>query len=145
MKKIIVLILLLCVAALPGTVFANMAVNESFEDSASGTYPDNWAEWSAYYSYTGDGTTEYRDAEGIARTGDDCMDAHGTDYAFSYQDHGESATGDMQGSTIPVVVGQEYYLAAYFKDTGGGTGGVYLQFEYRDGPRAEAGGAAYQL
>jgi len=132
MKKIIVLALLLCVAALPGTVFANMAVNESFEDSASGTYPDAWAEWSAYVSYWGDGTTNYRDAEGIARTGDDCMAATGSDYAFSYQDHGESA--DDTGN-VPVVVGQEYYLAAYFKDTGGSTGGVYLELEYRDGPR----------
>jgi hypothetical protein len=148
----LILVLFMSLAALPGTVFANMAVNESFElDADNDDYPDNWSEWSCYFSgwcgggwFSGDGTTTYREAEGIARSGDDCMDAVGTEYAFSYQDHGESATGDMQGSTIPVVIGQEYYLSAYFKDTGGGTGGIYLTLEYRDGPRASAGEAFYK-
>jgi len=119
--------------ALPAAVQANLAVNESFEESST-AYPDNWGEWSANISFGGDGITNYRDAEGIALAGDDCMDATGSNFAFSYQDHGASATDT---GSVPVVVGQEYYLAVYFKDieAGGSSGQVQLTIEYRDGPR----------
>jgi hypothetical protein len=124
----------LLVFCLPAITLAsmNLTYNQGFETD-SGGYPENWAEWSCYFSgscgggwYQGDGTTTYREDEGIARSGDDCMDAHGTEYAFSYQDHDG------------VVVGQEYYLGAYFKDihAGGSSDQVQLQLEYRDGPRA---------
>jgi hypothetical protein len=129
---LLTMVSILALTALPGTARANLCVNESFEDGA--TYPDDWAEWSNYYSTGGDGTTAYHVSDGTARTGEDCMEAYGEGYAFSYQDHAD------------VVVGKEYYLAAYFKDIypGGSTAPVQLTFEYRDGPRDVAGDAFYK-
>ena len=117
---------ILALTALLGTARANLCVNESFEiDDDSSDYPDNWGEWSAWISYEGDGSTTYHQDHNMARRGEACIEAFGTDYAFSFQDHDS------------VVEGKEYYLAAYLKDNydGGSKLPVRLQLEYRDGPR----------
>ncbi len=121
-SKLLFLIMLIAVlTALSGTVCAaNLAVNEGFEEPS----PASWAEWSCSVSgsCSGDGTTNYRENDPCARTGDDCMEAVGDTYGFSYQDYATNA------------VGQDYTLAAYFKDVhpGGSAGPVQLTLEYRD-------------
>jgi hypothetical protein len=125
-KSLFLIVLILALTALLGTARANLAVNESFElDNNSNDYPDNWDEWSANYSYGGDGYTAYHANDGTARTGLDCMEAYGTDYSFSYQ--------DIEDFTI----GEDFTLAAYFKDNDptGSQAFAELTIEYRDGPR----------
>jgi hypothetical protein len=117
------MVLILALTALLPTARANIAVNEGFElDNNSNDYPDNWDEWGAYYSYGGDGTTAYHANDGTARTGLDCMEAYGTDYAFSYQ--------DIEDFTI----GEDFTLAAYFKDNdpAGSQALAELTIEYRE-------------
>ena len=128
-KLLFLIMLIAALTALPGTVQANMVVNEGYElDEDTSGYPDDWAEWSAAVSTGGDGATTYREAEGVARTGDDCMQASGSDFSFSYQ--------DFEPDTY--TIGQDYTVSAYFKDIhpGGSTGQVRIIIEYRDIPRS---------
>ena len=91
----VLVVLLLSTTSWAGT---NLTYNPGFE--TGGGYPDNWAEWSASVSYGGDGYTSYHINDGSARTDEDCMEAYGTEYAFSFQDHSG------------ITVGQDYTLAA---------------------------------
>jgi len=122
-KLLFLIVLILAMTALPVTVQANVAVNESFEDPS----PASWSEWSSSASYGGTGTTTYHENDPCfpARTGEDCMETSGGEFAFSYQDFDT------------FVIGETYTLAAYFKDNEptGSTGEAFLMFEYRDGPR----------
>lgn len=103
-----------------------IAFNPGFETDG-GSYPENWAEWSCSISSWcgGFGTTSYHINDAMARTDEDCMEAYGSEYAFSYQDH------------AGIIVGRDYTLAVYFKDNDpcGSTGLTQLKLEYRDGPR----------
>ena len=118
--------LLSALAFMPATFAENTAVNAGFElDDDADDYPDNWLEWGATLSTSGDGFTVYRVNDGSAYSGEDCMQVTGAEYAFSFQDF-ETFT-----------IGQDYTVAAYFKDlqVGGSTSLVQLQVEYRSAPR----------
>ena len=125
-KLLFLIVLIFAMAALSASVCANVVLNPGFElDEDADSYPDNWLEWGATLSYGGDGFTVYRVNDGMAYSGEDCMQAAGNEYAFSFQDF-ETFT-----------IGQDYTVAAYFKDlqSGGSTGMVQLQVEYRSAPR----------
>jgi len=128
----LILILSLSLAALPGTARANMLLNPSFEaDENSDDWPDDWSGWNAYWSYYGDGYQNYRENDPCypARTGEDCVDVIGTDYALWYQDQ-----------DYPVV-GQTYYHSFYAKDVleGGSTAGIDPAVEFWSAPRGSGG------
>ena len=57
-KLLFLIMLIVVLTALPATVFAaNLARNAGFEDPS----PAEWAEWSAWVSNGGDGTTNYHE------------------------------------------------------------------------------------